>query len=106
MDLLGVLYEVPAKSVLSDLIPHLRANVWTCLWQPLICYMTLCSHLWICHYYLLIPLSCGIYRNCVKHNFSVGDLEGNVITEEQDSYNIQCHICLFLSVHFCGKLWC
>lgn len=43
------------------------------------------SHLWICYCYLLISLSCGIFCNCVKHNYSASDLEGNVITEQQDS---------------------
>lgn len=60
------------------------------------CYMTLCSHLWICYYYLLISLSCGIYCNCVKHNYSASDLEGNVITEQQDSYDIECYMCLYI----------
>lgn len=54
--------------------------------------MTLFQHLWICYYYLVISLSCGIHCNCVKHNYSASDLEGNVITEQQDSYDIECHM--------------
>lgn len=45
---------------------------------------------------LLISLSCGIYCNCVKHNYSASDLEGNVITEQPDSYDIECYMCLYI----------
>lgn len=65
------------------------------------CYLTLVLHLWICYYYLLISFSCGIYCNCVKHNYSASDLEGNVMTEQKDSYDIECYMCLYI----CTFLW-